>query len=352
MQSLDKILILTPVKDAAAHLPAYFCALERLTYPRACLSIAFLESDSRDDTFGALEAKLAELQQQFRRASLWKKDFGFQIPPGTPRYAPHLQVERRGILARSRNHLLFRALDDEDWVLWLDVDVIEYPPDIIETILRAGKEIVHPHCVYDYGGPSFDLNAWRDNGRLHMHDLRGAGDLVELDAVGGTMLLVRADIHRDGLIFPPFPYGLPNPRIRRTNQWIGEIETEGLGIMASDMGIQCWGMPRLEIRHRREAPPAPLHKQREQSIIAQRLFRYVRVGYDERPLELLPDHTIGLGSARCEQRWLIGDNQGIAVLALIGEEGLTCLLQEHTTGVWKGLWLVYERMPVELHPLR
>ena len=33
------------------------------------------------------------------------------------------------------------------------------------------------------------------------------GDLVELDAVGGTVLFIRADVHRDGLVFPPFPYG-------------------------------------------------------------------------------------------------------------------------------------------------
>ena len=29
----------------------------------------------------------------------------------------------------------------------------------------------------------------------------------------------------------------------------GELETEGLGIMAIDMGYQCWGMPNLEVLH-------------------------------------------------------------------------------------------------------
>ena len=118
------------------------------------------------------------------------------------------------MLAKSRNHLLFHALDDEDWVLWLDVDVIEYPPDLIERLLATGKEIVQPHCVLDYGGPTFDCNGWRDQGRLHLDDLRDEGELVELDAVGGTVLLVRADLHRDGLVFPPFLYGrrsLPRP---------------------------------------------------------------------------------------------------------------------------------------------
>ena len=66
---------------------------------------------------------------------------------------------------------------------------------------------------------------------------------MPLDAVGGTMLLVRADVHRDGLVFPCYPYGLQIPRIRPPgmNVWYGEIETEGLGIMAGDMGVQCWG---------------------------------------------------------------------------------------------------------------
>ncbi len=116
-------------------------------------------------------------------------------------------IQRRaGPSLHARNHLLFHALDDEDWVQWLDVDVISYLEDIIEQLLSIGHDIVHPHCVTAPGGPSFDLNAWRDRGRQRMQDLRGQGR-VRLDAVGGTMLLVRADRHRDGLIFPPFFYG-------------------------------------------------------------------------------------------------------------------------------------------------
>ena len=196
---------------------------------------------------------------------MWKKDFGFFIPQGMPRWDIRIQLERRTVLAKSRNYLLFRALDDEDWVLWLDVDVAEYPSDVIERLLAAGKAIVQPHCVKDYGGATFDLNAWRDKGKYHLEDLRKEGDLVQLHAVGGTMLLIQADVHRQGLIFPPFLYGRKNPLMRKNNGFlrtrgkrrffrgksIGEIETEGLGMMAHDMGYECWGMPRLEIRHSR-----------------------------------------------------------------------------------------------------
>ncbi|HWP92372.1 MAG TPA: hypothetical protein VNN20_09265 [Thermodesulfobacteriota bacterium] len=288
MEYRDRVLILTPVKDAEGFLETYVRSLYQLTYPHGLISIGFLESDSVDNTYIELEKRLPELRRNFRSAGLWKKDFGFHIPLGTPRWAGHIQIERRTILARSRNRLLFHALDDEDWVLWIDVDVIEYPPDIIERLLATGKDIVQPNCVKQYGGISHDLNAWRDKGKLHMHDLRNEGDLVKLHAVGGTMLLIKADIHRDGLIFPPFLYGKKNPLIRRNNYFLrkrdilkrallnaldrireknmspvkrdilhilsggymGEIETEGLGMMAHDMGYECWGMPNLEIRHR------------------------------------------------------------------------------------------------------
>lgn len=32
---------------------------------------------------------------------------------------------RLSILARSRNFLLFEALRDEGWVMWLDVDIVQ-----------------------------------------------------------------------------------------------------------------------------------------------------------------------------------------------------------------------------------
>jgi Anp1 protein len=242
------VLILTPLKDAAAFLDAYCERVRQLTYPHESISFGFLESDSRDATFPVMSRRLRHLRKEFRGAHLWKRDFGYTLPPGIHRGAEPHQAQRRATLAKSRNHLLFHALDDEEWVLWLDADVIEYPPDIIERLLETGKDLVQPHCVLDYHGPTFDKNAWRDHGRLHLEDLRSEGDVVKLDAVGGTMLLVRADLHRDGLIFPPFPYGRPNSRIRGDQ---GELETEGLGMMAHDMEHQCWGMPHLEIRHAR-----------------------------------------------------------------------------------------------------
>jgi hypothetical protein len=249
-----RILIATPVKDATSHLDAHFALLNRLRYPRARITLAYLESDSRDGTLEALRARLAEAGRRYRRYRLLQQNMGFHLPPGMPRTAPEIQLARRAALARSRNHLLSRALDDEDWVLWLDVDVIDAAPDLIDRLLATGKDIVHPHCVQTPGGPTFDRNGWRDNGRVLLENLRGQGPLAPLDAVGGTVLLIRADIHREGLIFPPFLYCGEHKLARDPGPWAayghrGEIETEGLGLMAFDMGYQCWGMPDEEVIH-------------------------------------------------------------------------------------------------------
>jgi peptide chain release factor subunit 1 len=249
-ETQPSVLILTPVKDARRHLDRYVALIEAIAWPRERLSIGILEGDSVDDTWGKLAECRPRLERRCSRVTFARRDFGFRMPAGVPRWAPAYQLVRRGVLARARNNLLSRALGGEDWVLWIDVDVVDYPPDILPRLLGTGCDIVHPHCVERPGGRTFDLNAWADRGARTMADLRGAG-IVRLDAVGGTMLLVRADLHRDGLIFPPFRYGLPSQHIRaRHPLWgCGEIETEGFGALAADMGVQCWGLPDIEIVH-------------------------------------------------------------------------------------------------------
>src|SRR5437868_7408687 len=139
------VLILTPMKSASLYLEGYFERLESLTYRHELMSLAILEGDSSDDTLAQLQSKLPTTCTSFRKKSIFKKDFGFVMPKGTPRFEAVYQPQRRAILAKARNHLLFRALDDEDWVLWLDVDVVEYPDDILQRLIGLDLDIVHPH---------------------------------------------------------------------------------------------------------------------------------------------------------------------------------------------------------------
>lgn len=86
-------------------------------------------------------------------------------------------------------------------------------------------------------------------------------------------------------------------------------------------------------------------------LIAQRHFTYLRVGYDERDLELLSGNQIGKGLAGLEQRWFVLDSaQQAPRLCIVGESNTTCQLQQDGDGVWRGKWSVHEGMPIELIP--
>jgi mannan polymerase complexes MNN9 subunit len=54
--------------------------------------------------------------------------------------------------------------------------------------------------------------------------------VLELDGVGGTSLLVKAEVHRDGAMFPPFAF-------------YHLIETEGFAKMARRLGWKSYGLP-------------------------------------------------------------------------------------------------------------
>jgi hypothetical protein len=338
-EGLPVILVLTPVKNAVKHMDNYFRLLRRLSYPHERIAIGLMDSDSDDKpdatlkeevtallaagtipalpiepapeseanahghahelhhsaTLYRLLVELPKLQTEFRSVTVFQHNFGLELGR-RDRHAMEFQLERRKMLARSRNHLLITALRDEDYVLWLDADVNSYPKgeqwtcsrafsnfvfcfiffsfnmplylsiaDVIESLLSSKKQIVVPNCVMTPGGRSYDLNSWRAgdktlgndaslkaviayhdsihatrvaedaprhldvegysrSGNVYLHQMRDEGEVVRLDAVGGAMLLVDAELHRHGLMFPPFVY-----RHR--------IETEGLSMMALDMGV-------------------------------------------------------------------------------------------------------------------
>lgn len=140
--SFPKVSILTPIKDAAELAKGYFSLLEQLTYPSEYLSLCLLESDSKDQSYECFSQCLKVHKSRFRNSALFQHHFGYRIPDGIPRWTPEIQLQRRSILAMSRNHLLFRGLGDADWALWLDADVISYPIDLIEQLIFWDKDIV------------------------------------------------------------------------------------------------------------------------------------------------------------------------------------------------------------------
>ncbi|OAD80150.1 glycosyltransferase family 62 protein [Phycomyces blakesleeanus NRRL 1555(-)] len=274
--NLEHVLILTPFKESARHIERYFENVNRLTYPHNLISLAFLVSDSNDGTVEKLQEYAGrfrfqqEAWQRFRRISIFQRDFSFELAGNEDRHAFEVQVKRRQIMAKSRNTLLSAALTEEiSWVLWLDGDVIEYPATLLEELISLDKDIVVPNCYWhsynEEGG--YDKNNWQETPeswalqktlepedvlvegykeltthRRLMIDMKGADDrtdifyAVPLDGVGGTCTLVKAEVHRNGAVFPPFSFK-------------HQVETEGLAKMAKALGYEVWGLPNYLVYH-------------------------------------------------------------------------------------------------------
>jgi mannan polymerase complexes MNN9 subunit len=156
------------------------------------------------------------------------------------------------------------------WVLWLDADIIETPPTLIQDLAAHDKPIIVPNCFQRYRDPKtkemaerpYDFNSWQDSevaqnlgkkmgpddilleGYPEMATYRslmaymadgGSRDVeIPLDGVGGTALLVKAEVHRDGAMFPPFPF-------------YHLIETEGFAKMARRLGWKSTGLPNYKV---------------------------------------------------------------------------------------------------------
>jgi hypothetical protein len=254
------VSVLIPVRNAERFLPTCFDLICGLDYPKDKINIVFGHGDSEDQSKALIDQFKLQHGAEFAGVRCVKTLENPLRVKRSARWKPKYQRARRAALARARNQLLREGLGAEaEWALWIDADLVDYPPDILRRLLREREKIVTPDCVLVPGGPSYDLNAFLSAGvptrseyhrhlkggilqppadwdhRRHLHDLRYLSR-VPLNGVGGTMLLVHADVHRAGLNFPERPYR-------------DLIETEAFGQLARDLGVTPIGLPQVEIVH-------------------------------------------------------------------------------------------------------
>lgn len=147
----ERVLLVTPLKDAAPYLSKYFELLSELTYPHRLIDLAFLVSDSTDDTLAVLASELDRIQKRpdqvpFNSALIVEKDFGSQLSQDVKdRHGFAAQGPRRKMLGKARNYLLATALKPEhSWVYWRDVDIVDSPDKILEDFIAHDKDILVP----------------------------------------------------------------------------------------------------------------------------------------------------------------------------------------------------------------
>ena len=148
----ERVLLCTPLRDAASHLPMFFEHLRNFTYPHHLIDLAFLVSDSKDNTEEMLSRLLDQVQndpdpsQPYGEISVIHKDFGQAVGQDVEsRHGFAAQASRRKLMARARNWLLSAALRPyHSWVYWRDADVETCPYTVIEDLMRHDKDIIVP----------------------------------------------------------------------------------------------------------------------------------------------------------------------------------------------------------------
>lgn len=175
----ETVLILTPL---ARFYQDYWENLERMTYPHDLISLGFIIPKGKEGNAATtlLQERIAKTQaptnkNRFASITILRQDNEpsdlFTQAEGE-RHAIQVQKERRSMMSRARNSILFTTLGPTtSWVLWLDSDIVETPPSLIQDLASHNKPIIVPNCYQRFYNEEkgsmdvrpYDFNSWQDS---------------------------------------------------------------------------------------------------------------------------------------------------------------------------------------------
>lgn len=277
----EQVLILTPMQTF--HIE-YWNNLLQLSYPRELIEIGFIipRNKNGDETLKNLEREIKKIQtdkkeSRFKKITILRQEQesdSFNALGEKDRHSLEVQKERRSKMALSRNQLLFSTIGPyTSWVLWMDADIVETPTSLIQDMTFHNKPVVSANVFQRYFNEDekkdairpYDFNNWAESPLgLQLASKMGEDEIIvegyaelatyrplmaysykatgspsetmELDGVGGGCTLVKAEVHRDGAMFPTFPF-------------YHLIETEGFAKMAKRLGYAVYGLPNYLVYH-------------------------------------------------------------------------------------------------------
>jgi hypothetical protein len=100
------------------------------------------------------EMQEATASHPFARTSIYYRK---PTQPGfsyEERHSPVVQRERRSAIAALRNYLMLRSLRDEEHIFWIDADVVEFSPGILQTMLGHASGTMTKSAVKLHGSSS------------------------------------------------------------------------------------------------------------------------------------------------------------------------------------------------------
>lgn len=207
--SEPRIMIAVIVSNNEKWLPKFFEAIDGFDYPPEQLSYAFLTGNNSDNTFELLDAYEITHQgtlywdkgENSRKDKVWLKGLEFKWE-GIPRFVK---------LATLRNHLIMESLEDEEYVLFVDSDVVKMPPSLLRSLLAVDAEIAAPmvyienfreyNDTYFYDTLAFlgDDNRNFDHTYPYVPGLRTLPTLPIYIGSVGTCYLVDSKVFRAGV---------------------------------------------------------------------------------------------------------------------------------------------------------
>jgi mannan polymerase complexes MNN9 subunit len=281
IENEETVLILTPL---ARFYQGYWDNILKLTYPHSLISLGFIIPKTKEGNaaYAALQAQVTKTQtgpknKRFAAITILRQDTENPLnsQDEAVRHKMENQKSRRAAMAKARNSLLFTTMGPTtSWILWMDADIIETPPTLIQDLADYDVPIIVPNCFQRYYNDEkkamdiqeYDFNNWIDSptakemgAKMGKDDilLEGYAEMptyrslmakmhdksadprakIKLDGVGGATLLVKAEVHRDGAMFPPFPF-------------YHLIETEGFAKMANRLNWESFGLPNYLVSSR------------------------------------------------------------------------------------------------------
>lgn len=273
-----EVLILSPMLK---FLPEYWDNINKLTYDHSLISLGFIlpRTAEGDAALRRLEKAVKQTQTtkgKFKKITILRQDTPLlELQAEKDRHALKVQKERRLMMALARNSLVFTTVGPKTaWVLWLDLDIVETPATLLQDMIDHNKPVLSANVYQRYekdGAPAirpYDFNNWVESEEglklalgmkddeiivegyaelatyrplmAHFYDEKGDASVeMPLDGVGGGAVLVNADVHRDGAMFPSFPF-------------YHLIETEGFAKMAKRLGYEVYGLPNYLVYHYNE----------------------------------------------------------------------------------------------------
>ncbi|AET38270.1 mannosyltransferase complex subunit MNN9 Ecym_2550 [Eremothecium cymbalariae DBVPG len=272
------VLILTPMQKFH---DKYWENLLSLTYPRKLTQLGFIipRTPTGDVAMKRLEDAVKKVQsgkenQRFLKITILRQDSqSFNKLDEKERHAFNVQKERRAAMALARNELVFSTIGPStSWILWLDADIVETPATVIQDMAAHDKAILAANVFQRYIDDQnqenirpYDFNNWQESQTgleiaasmkddeiivesyheivtyrplmAKLYDPNGSPSAeMSLDGVGGGCTLVKAQVHRDGAMFPNFPF-------------YHLIETEGFAHMAKRLNYEVFGLPNYLVYH-------------------------------------------------------------------------------------------------------